>query len=301
VDSQQVTSLRPPLGPRILLPLAFVALVVLVYADPLFTGRMFVGRDLVPYGLPMEKATHDAYARGRLPVWNEDVSGGRPLLPNPNAGALYPVRPLLSPLPFPLAMRLFPLIHWAWGGIGMFLLLRALSVSRAAAWIGAATLVFSGVSVSQVFYQPIGPPVAWHPWLLWALVRPAAPRVKAVVLGLLWGMMLLLGDAFAVLIAGMAAALWIGLEVPPGERRREASVVVAALILGTLLAAPQIAATLLLASETQRAVMGFPLREVFGFTLSPWRLLELAVPYPFGDSWTLEESRVWGRGVFRCL
>src|SRR5207237_3102484 len=83
-------------------------LLAAVNADPLFSRRNFVGRDLVAYNLPMEKTIHDAYARGHLPVWSPDISGGRPLLPNPNAGALYPVRMLLAPLSFPLAMPLFP-------------------------------------------------------------------------------------------------------------------------------------------------------------------------------------------------
>ena len=82
-----------PARPGWALPaLAFAALVVAAYATPLFVRRNFSGRDLIAYNLPMEKSIHDAYARGRLPIWSPYVSGGRPLVPNPNAGALYPVR-----------------------------------------------------------------------------------------------------------------------------------------------------------------------------------------------------------------
>ena len=157
---------------RSLPPVLFTLLVLTVYADPLLTPRIFVGRDLVPYGLPIEKATHDAWARGRLPVWNADVSGGRPLFPNPNAGPLYPLRPLLSRVPFPLAMRLFPVVHWVIAGLGAFFLLRALGRSGGAAWIAAVTYAFSGVLVSEVFYLPLQPGAALLPWTLWA-TRPA--------------------------------------------------------------------------------------------------------------------------------
>ena len=85
--------------------LGFVALVAMLYADPLFLRRNFAGRDLLVYNLPMEKAVHDAYARGRLPVWIPEVSGGRPLLANPNMGAMYPVRMLLSVLSFVLKRK----------------------------------------------------------------------------------------------------------------------------------------------------------------------------------------------------
>jgi hypothetical protein len=279
----------------------FVSLVALVYADPLFTSRSFVGRDLVPYGLPLERSVHDAWARGRLPVWNEDVSGGRPLFPNPNAGTLYPVRPVLSRLPFPAAMRLFPVLHWALAGIGILLLLGVLGASAGAAWVAAVTYVFSGVIVSQVFYGPLEPGAALLPWALWALARPAAWRRKTVALGVVFGLLFLAGDAFSIGLALLASLLWIAVETGRTSRPKALGVVGAGVVLGALLAAPQIVATALLAPETQRAVLGLKLSEALAFTLSPWRLLELALPYPFGDIWTLEAHRVWGRTVFRCF
>ena len=55
-----------PRAARPLLPVALFALLVVgVYSDPLFFRRNFAGRDLVVYNLPLEKAMHDAYARGR--------------------------------------------------------------------------------------------------------------------------------------------------------------------------------------------------------------------------------------------
>ena len=97
---------------------------LVAYADPLLTRRTFVGRDIVPYNIPLESVVHDAWSRGRLPVWWDAVSGGRPLMPNPNAGVFYPLRPALAALPFPIAMRIFPVFHWILGGLGMLLLVR---------------------------------------------------------------------------------------------------------------------------------------------------------------------------------
>jgi hypothetical protein len=102
-----------PTRAKLLAPAAlFGALMLVLYADPLFLRRNFAGRDLNAYNLSMEKSVHDAWARGSLPVWQSEVSGGRPLLPNPNAGALYPVRMLVSRLAFPLAFRVYPIVHW---------------------------------------------------------------------------------------------------------------------------------------------------------------------------------------------
>src|SRR5262245_50092672 len=86
------------------LAVLFVVVVAAAYADPLLFRRNFGGRDTLGGLLPMESAIHDAYSRGRLPVWASDISGGRPLLANPNTSALYPVRAALAAFPFPFAM-----------------------------------------------------------------------------------------------------------------------------------------------------------------------------------------------------
>ena len=280
--------------------LGFAALIVVVYADPLFSRRNFSGRDLVVYNLPMEKAIHDAYARGRLPVWMPEISGGRPLLPNPNAGAMYPVRPLLSILPFPLAMRLFPILHWIAAGIGVMVLLQSIGVSESGAWLGAVTYVFSGVGVAEVFFPHIHPGMALLPWVIWAVARRTVSLAhKLVLLSFLFSLLCFAGDVFTIGMAILGSGLWILFEVERRERGREIVILAAAVGLGGLLAAPQIVATVLWIPETNRAVLGMRLEESFFFSIHPYRLLELVLPYPFGPTWDLDVSRTWGWSVFR--
>jgi hypothetical protein len=277
----------------------FVLLIAAVYADPLFLRRNFGGEDPLGYRYPMEKEVHDAYARGRLPVWMPEISGGRPLLANPNAGALYPARPLLALFSFPFAMRLFPVLHWAGAGIGMLLLLRALGVSRGGAWIGAVTYVFSGVSVAEVFYSNMHPGMALLPWTLWALHRPASSAARGVLtLSLFWALLFLAGDVFGVAIALGGSLLWILLETGRPGRRRAFARLSGAVCLAGLAAAPQILATALWIPETHRGVLGLSLSEVVLFSVSPFRLLELAVPFPFGAVWDIDKARVWGWPLF---
>ncbi len=280
--------------------LLFVLLVVTVYADPLFFRRNFAGRDLFVYSLPMEKSMHDAYARGRLPVWMPEISGGRPLLPNPNMGAMYPVRPLLSVLSFPLAMRIFPLLHWILAAIGMILLLRSLGASSAGAWLAAVTYVFSGVGVAEVFFPHLHPGMALLPWVVWAVARPTVSLSgKILLLSFLYALLFFAGDVFIIGTAILGSCLWILVEVERPARRREIGLLAASLALGGLLAAPQIVATLLWVPETNRAVLGMRLGESFFFSIHPLRLLELVVPFPFGPTWELDVTRIWGWSAFR--
>ena len=284
----------------------FAALVLVAYADPLWAPasapRTFVGRDLLPYNIPLESAVHDAWARGRLPVWWADVSGGRPLLPNPNAGVFYPLRPVLSRVSFPLAMRLFPILHWILGGLGMLLLVSAVGGSRPAGWVAAVSFAFSGVIVSEVFYSNFQPGASLLPWTLWALVRPAnrrRPGGRAIGIACVYAALLLAGDAFSFVLSILSAVLWIVLETPAGERGRRASALGLGVAAAILLASPQIVATGLLAPETRRMIGGISLGEATDFSTPAWRLLEFFVPYPFGESWSSDVARDWGTFVAR--
>ncbi len=280
--------------------LLFLLLVLAAYANPLVTRRNFIGRDLIPYNLPLEKAVHDAWARGRLPVWFPDASGGRPLMPNPNSGVLYPVRLLLSRVPFPLAMRIFPVLHWATAGVGVILLLQAIGASSAGSLLAAVTYVFSGVVVSELYFSNFQPGVTLLPWALWTLVRPAPTAGRRVVVAaVVYGLLFLAGDVLTCGLAILCGILWTLLETPPGQRRAGAGNLALSLALGALLAAPQILATALLVPETHRAVIGMKLAETFHFSVSPWRLLELVVPYPFGAVWSQDIQAIWGESALR--
>jgi hypothetical protein len=270
-----------------------------VYSSPLFFRRNFAGRDLLAYNLPMEKAVHDAYARGRLPVWMSEVSGGRPLLPNPNAGALYPVRALFALLPFPLAMRIFPVLHWMFAGLGLLCLLRCLGASRSAAWVGAVTYALSGVAVSDVFFPHMLPGLALLPWVVFAVGRPwISGARKLLFLSVLLALEMLAGDVFSVAMALASASLWILLEEDRGRWPLEFALLGGSVALASLAAAPQIVATVLWLPEIGRAVTGMNLEGSLLYSISPFRLLELIVPYPFGSTSALDVSQVWARAIF---
>ena len=284
---------------RALPGVAFAVLVVVLYAVPLFARRNFSGRDLIAYNLPMEKTIHDAYARLRLPVWSSEVSGGRPLVPNPNAGALYPVRAALAALPFALSVKIFPVLHWILSGLGMLALLTSIGRSRAAAWIGAVTYAFSGVAVSEVFFPHIHPGMTLLPWILWAVHRPAAaPWRRILPLACFFALDFLAGDVFTGALAIGSAGLWIALESEPDARLRELGALAAAIALGVLAASPQIVATALWIPQTNRAVLGIKLSESIYFSIHPLRLFELVVPYPYGAAWDMSSRSLWGWPLF---
>ncbi len=64
-------------------------------------------------------------------------------------------------------------------------------------------------------------------------------------------------------------------------------------------AAPQIVAAALWIPETGRAVVGMKLSESLFYSISPFRLLEFVVPYPFGPTFALEPEQVFAHAIFR--
>ncbi len=285
---------------RWLLAAVFAGLVVALCADPLFVRRNYGGRDLIAYNLPMERSIHDAWARGTLPIWTPEVSGGRPLAPNPNVGAFYPLRVLLSRVPFPLAMRIFPVLHWMAAGIGMLVLLSALGRSQSAAWVGAVTYAFSGVAVAEAFFPHILPGLTLLPWIVWAAARrPGSGPARLLVLSGFFALDFLAADIFTVALAIGCVGLWIALEEDAPRRLGAAGGAGFAIALGALAAAPQIVATALWIPLTNRAILGIKLADSVFFSIHPWRLLELVVPYPFGASWEMSAGAMWGSPIYR--
>jgi hypothetical protein len=196
-------------------------------------------------------------------------------------------------------MRAFPILHWIVAGIGVMVLCRSLGTSGVAAWIAGVTYVFSGVGVGEVFFPHVQPGSALLPWIVWAVRRPVrGAEGRILPLSLLFGLVFLAGDVFTGLIALAAALVWIFVSVERPERTREVARLAASLALATLVALPQVLATLLWIPNTNRAVVGMKLEETLFYSISPFRLLELAIPFPFGATWSLENARVWGWTVF---
>src|SRR4029079_5684756 len=79
-----------------LLSLALLlALAALLFADVLFLGSNFAGRDLFIYHFPMKRVVHDVVVRGEFPWWNPFIAGGQPMAANPAYEVFYPPQYLI--------------------------------------------------------------------------------------------------------------------------------------------------------------------------------------------------------------
>ena len=136
--------------------------------------RGFLESDFIaahgPEVLFFQRATH---VWGTWPLWFPARFSGHPLYADPLGLLAYPPAWPFLYLPFPLGLNLLALVHLAFGGVGMYLWLRASGLSPLRAWLGGLfwlvwprTWMFYGMGhVGFVLSR------SWWPWLFWATAR----------------------------------------------------------------------------------------------------------------------------------
>ena len=251
------------------------------------------------------RSVHDAYARGRLPVWMPEISGGRPLLAQSQrrralSGPAAPGEGAVS------ARRCasFPPLHWALAALGIFRLLTALGATRPAAWVGAVTYAFSGVAGPRSSTSHILPGLALLPWILWARARPsrlAERRARSLL-----AVPLRARDARGRRLLDRAVGWAPRASGSCSRSGRSAGARSRGLVPGRR-SRPRRAGGG--SADRRDRVLDSPSPSARCFrdeasgvaplhVSGPSRLLELVVPYPFGPTFALDPTEVWGRAVF---
>ncbi|MGH7441672.1 MAG: hypothetical protein ACREKE_03245, partial [bacterium] len=180
-----------------------VALPCLLFWPALFSGKLIFGYDTLALGIPLGTAIQASLAAHQWPLWLGGVNGGMPGLAACNLAFAYPSDFLgcLAGLPLPLRLGLDATLHVAIAGLGMYALLRRLSLRSSACLLGALFFSLSGSETSQLQggYYNFVEGVAWVPWVFWA-----AHRARHNSSPLHWG---LCGAALALQVLAGAAQL----------------------------------------------------------------------------------------------
>ena len=214
-----------------------------------------------------------------LPLWNPHILGGEAFHANPQVGIFYPPSYLLLPFHSDgrisyVALEAYQLLHQAFAGVGMLLLMRSLGAGTTAALGSAVIFMFTGFFTTPG-HQAIVLTASFLPWVLLSIKRLFERKTagRSVLLALAIAMMILAGHpqvAYYGLILACAYSLFEG-----GFR---ASLVrfLPALLLGVGVALVQILPTYVLASESSRVELGYEYSTSFGF--SPYFLSAVLAP-----------------------
>ena len=278
-----------PLWPYLIL----IAIPAAAFILPdVFGGRLLMTGDNLQQNYPLHVLVGSMLRKGQLPFWNPYIFSGTPLLAGFNAGAVYPLMGLFVILPDRVAWIATEVILFSALAIGMYVFLRALALSTAASFLGAATFAFSGVVLSQVNHIDMTEGFVAIPWMLLAMLH--------IFRDGRWRWTILLGFGFATVILGGApeamldeAILIIAYGVisaglDPLRWWRLLSRGAAAAGLALSLAALQWLPGLNAIANSQRADSGHGFAAAGGYPL-PFSVLSI-VPYLFGGYGHLGES-----------
>ena len=260
--------------------LAVAALALLLWVAltvPLASGqRTLVLRDVFTTHLPFKAFGAEQLRQGRIPALNPEWGLGQIYRGNPNTVSFYPGNLLYLILPFWSAFNLHYALHWLLAALAMYILARTLRQSKAAALMAALTYAGGGWVLTSLSFYNILTVSAWWPLVMVGAVLGGKRGVA--IGGVACGMALLGGEPVTAAL-GLVPLAWIAmLRYGP---RRGFALTGAIGGVGLLIALPQAVATLKALHFTVRGA-GL-LAPTGAFHFHPLRLLELMVPFPFGQ------------------
>ena len=179
--------------------------------------------DPVDSGFPAQELFHQRLQDGDFAMWNPFPAGGTPLGAVPHQGLFDPLNLPFLVLPDRMAPAWVKLAELSVAIAGVFLLLRRLGVSQAAALVSGFVYSFSGFQTvwSNWPQSHVG---AYLPWLLWAAERLLRRRdfSSCVAISLVTASMLLAGfPALTAWAVGLMLS-WVllrSLNQPQTDRR----------------------------------------------------------------------------------
>jgi hypothetical protein len=133
----------------ILVFVCFAALFLSCFFPVLFQDRQFGFRDSAHYYYPLYERVQQEWGAGRVPLWEMEENAGMPLLGNPTAAVLYPLKVIYALVPYAWGARLYTVVHTALAFAAMLVLMRSWGTS----WTGSGLSALAYAFGAPVLFQ----------------------------------------------------------------------------------------------------------------------------------------------------
>ena len=254
-------------------------------------GRVLTGEEtffLCDLGTTHRPATtifsHLGYAHT-----NPYASFGQPYLGNPNLLVAYPFQKTAG-----ISAQI--VVHLGLGFLGMFMLLRRMATSPEGAFLAACAFTMSGYVLSATASLNAITTIAWIPWILvtaYTISNSPMSRGRFALAVIVMAFASLAGEP---VLLGIALLLGAVLAFVRGGKRAVLLFALCGVAAG-LLTLPVHAATFAAAMDSARVRLGFTFANAASASFHPARLVEIVVPYFFGDPSRLIAGAWWGYAV----
>lgn len=205
--------------PSIILTCTILVILILVFTGSLWApaGTFIGGIDV--YGQLYWNASfvQDTIRAGILPLWNPYYYSGHPFLANPSTFVFYPATILYLLLPLPWAFSLDTLVHLFIASLGMFYLVRLITVSQMAGLASAIVFGLNGYFIERTFagHVVLIHAAALIPWVFFFMEKALSAKNKFLIIlpGVALGIQILGGDPQISFYTALFSSLYFLLRV----------------------------------------------------------------------------------------
>lgn len=276
--------------------------VFLLFHD-LFFGRIIATNDistndLLYFNLPVRELYAEALKKGELLQWTPYIFGGFPIFAEGQGGFLYPVNLLLWYFLNPVAaMNTYIIFHAIFMGFGVYMFVSKITSNKILSLPSAVAASICGSLIAgHTRHLNSMTAIAYAPWLLYSieLFLQSKKISRALILGILLGLLVLIGHPQFAFIAGFIAMLYLFLRIAFDKKTRGSLIeklktykvlyyLLIALALFAVIGYPQLKSTLELVPYTER---GQELTSEFtGLGSLPFSgILTFVYPYYMGNA-----------------
>ncbi len=281
---------------------ALVALVVIMFADVLFTANSRIISnprcDLAYEFVYWRYFGFNQLSHGNLALWNPHVFCGVPFFGGLQSALLYPPNFLYMVLPLALATNVSIVLHILLAGLFMFLWGWHRGLKPQACFVSAVLLMFCGAFFMHVYAGHLSNlcAMAWVPLIFLSIDGIFDKRtLNWAILGVAAvSMHILAGHPQYVFYTAIASAIYCALSLLNQQQRiRVLSLLAIMGIWAGLLVAVQLLTGIQESSYTIRGGGGVEFELAAMFSFPPENLITLIAPNFFGSFY---QKSYWGRG-----
>lgn len=182
----------------------FLILAIAIFLIPSILGHPFAAGDNLIQFNPLRVLAGRIERQGNLPLWNQFIWSGDPLLAGFNAGVFFPTSWLYVFLPATWAWGISQALPYFLASFGFYLLMREIKISDFTSRITALVFAYAGVMIGQGVHLDMIIGISLAPWMLICASRIIEPgshsRLRyAVYLAICYSLVVLAGAPEAML------------------------------------------------------------------------------------------------------